>query len=69
MLDEAEGTQLEQKLRDKDTFLNQQEVSTWSFSSHLLGPPFFYHFVQKQLSMENARMPPKVDNVSTLDFK
>lgn len=28
MLDEAEGTQLEQKLRDKDTFLNQQEVST-----------------------------------------
>ena len=69
LLDEAEGAQLQQKkLHDKDTFLIQQEVSTRSFWSHLLGPPFFWLLCTKKSCKENARMPPKDDNESTLDF-
>ena len=68
MLDEAEGTQLEQKNSTIKTPFNKEFLKSYSGTHILHTFTFFWLLVQRKLIKENARMPPKDDNVSTLDF-
>lgn len=68
MLDEAEGTQLEQKNSTIKTPFNKEFLKSYSGTHILQFIKNFWLLVQRKLIKENARMPPKDDNVSTLDF-